>query len=135
MIVNGFIPADLRVQAAPSSGGVPVDLFVADPDGPQVEVLAIVVVNTSAAPSDFTLCHDLDAAGTGSYDKSNALYWNKSISANETFIAWQSKHPGGGIPVGKQGALGIASSVDDALTITAYIMASAVQERTVVGER
>jgi hypothetical protein len=135
MIVNGFIPADHRVQVVPAVGGTFEDLFVADPDGPQVEVLAIVVVNTSVAVADFSLCHDLDAAGTGGYGKDNALYWDKPIAASETFLAWQARHPGGGISVGKLGALGVASSVADALTVTAYIMASATQERTVEGER
>lgn len=133
MIVNGFIPADLRLQLAPSDTNFH-DLFVADPDGPQMDILAIVVCNTSASPADFSLCHDLDAAGTGSYDKSNALYWDKTVGANDTFIAWQAQHPGGGLSVGKQGALGVATGTADALTFTAYVMTSAVQERSVEGE-
>ena len=135
MIVNGFLAADLRVQAAPAAAGTFENLFVADPDGPPMDVLAIVVCNTSASAITFQLCHDLDAAGTPSYGKDNALYWDKSVPANDTFVAWQSNHPGGGLSVGKTGAIGISASTEDTLTFTAYLMTSATQERSVEGER
>lgn len=123
------------IQLAQTSPSVTTFVTLAEGvlEGPALEITHIVVVNTSAAPAAFSICHDIDGAGAPSFGKDTALYWDAPIGASETQVLLQPPYPNGGITLGKQGALGFATSVADALTVTVYANTKAAQERAVAG--
>lgn len=91
-------------------------------DGPRIEVTMILVANTSAGAQTFRICHDVDG---DLFDATTALFWDVSVPAGETWM-FQAQHPGGGIPVGKQGTLGFYGSSTD-MICTVYGVSGPVQ--------
>lgn len=83
---------------------------------PVVEVTAICVCNTTGSAATFRLHHDID--GT-TYGAQNALYYDKSVPANDSF--WiRAESMGAGISLGKGDSIGIQSGTANALTFTMY---------------
>jgi len=82
-----------------------------------LEVVLLVIANTTSSGIAFRLCYDDDgtAHGTGT-----ALYWDKTVGANDTFV-FQSQGPGTGIPVSKTGSLALQAG-GAGLTATIYIV-------------
>lgn len=114
------------VQAAPSSVAATTILSGNGRDAPKIEVVMFIVTNVDASARTFTLYHDVDGGASPTYDRTTALWWQKSVPAGESFI-WQSQHPSGGIPVGAAGRIGIEISAADTLTCTIYAVTSKVQ--------
>lgn len=118
----------MLAQVAPSSTTL-ASVLAAVANGPRVEITRIVVANQGGSGAvTFQLCHDYDADGSPSFGKGNALWWDKSVTQDETFI-WEAPAAGCGIPLGKVGEIGFAPSAADALTLTIYGVSAIVQER------
>lgn len=114
----------LLAQVAPSATAMAEILAAAG--NPRMEITCIVVANTTGTAATFNLCHDYDANGSPSFGKDNALWWDKSVPANDSFV-WEANFGGGGIPVGKVGSLGLQIGTADALTVTIYGVQNRVQ--------
>lgn len=93
-------------------------------DEPDIEITRIIISNTDASSTTVQLCHDFAAGGSPSYTKANALYWDVPVPANSV-IEIQSQHPGGGIAVGRNGAIGISAADADRIVCTAYGVSAA----------
>jgi allophanate hydrolase subunit 2 len=98
-------------------------------DAPVIEITTIVLANTFASSVTFRLCHDVD--GTVS-TAPTALYWDKTIAANDTLII-QGQHPSGGFFLGKNGALRLSVGTASTITCTVYGVTSNVQDRALAG--
>lgn len=96
-------------------------------NAPQLEITRLFVTNTTGSPVSVTIAHDYRANGSPSYSAANAIVFSKSVPAND-FLLIASEHPGGGIPVGPFGSIGVQASVANAVTVTAYGVAAVVQE-------
>ena len=83
------------------------------PVGLLTVITGICVVNTSNASKLFRLCFDNDGS---TFDESTALYWDKPVDKNETFLIQLQ------IAVNHQNAgnLGFRSSAANAFTITMF---------------
>lgn len=93
-------------------------------DGPRIEITRIHVVNTNSTSTFWRLCHDVD--GT-TFDESTAIYWDIPIAGDTTEVI-DAQHPGGGIALGKSGALGLLIGLANAITVTVYGVVEASQE-------
>lgn len=117
-------PAILVAQVAPAV--MTMNEIFSAVGNPRVEITCIVVANTTGTAATFSLCHDYDANGSPSFGKGNALWWDKSVPANDSFV-WEANFGGGGIPVGKVGSLGLQVGTADALAVTIYGVQNRVQ--------
>lgn len=98
-------PANTTVQTIFTQSNLPI-----------VEVTAICVCNTTGSAATFRLHHDVN--GT-TYGTDNALYYNKSVGANDTF--WiRAESMGAGISLGKGDSIGVQTGTSNALTFTLY---------------
>lgn len=82
----------------------------------KAEILYINICNSTGSAATFQLYHDDD--GT-TYDQSTALYYNKSVAANDT-ITINANMLGGGLPVNVGGNIAFQTGTGSALTITLY---------------
>ena len=80
------------------------------------EITRIVICNTTGTAATFRLFHDDDGS---TYDQGSALYYDKSIAANDTF-EWANESGMSGIAIAKDGTLGIRSGTADALNFSIY---------------
>lgn len=126
---RGFATGIPVAQVRPSTAGTFETLAEGSSDAPRIEITRIVVSNTTGSAATFRLCHDID--GT-TFDEASALFWDQSVPANETFEV-VAQHVGGGIFVGKAGAVAFSSDTSNALTCTAYAVTAEVQGRAVEG--
>lgn len=86
-------------------------LFSPDTSNPYTIDL-INICNTSAGPANISIYHDSD--GT-TYDETTALFFSKTINANETFqIEVEISHDL------QAGGIAVQTSVANAITFTAY---------------
>ena len=82
----------------------------------QTEITRIIIANTTASATTFSLYHDDD--GT-TYDQTTAIVYSAALAANTTqFI--DGFGAGGGLMVKKSGTLGIQSGTASACTFTVY---------------
>lgn len=81
-----------------------------------IEISLVVVCNTTGSAAAFRLFHDESGS---TYDESNALYWDKSVSANDTLFI-KPESIGSGFMLNKDDTLGIRTDTANALTITVY---------------
>jgi hypothetical protein len=86
-----------------------------------LEIVLLVIANTTGSAVTFNLCYDDD--GTA-HAAGSALYWEKSIAANDSFV-FQAQGPGTGIPISKTGSLGLQASATG-LTATFYVVPAAI---------
>jgi len=119
-------------QVRPSSTGL-VTVLSAPTNAPQIEITRIVVTSVGSGNAHFSLCHVFSSSGSPTFSEDNALFWDKSVTHNDTFI-WEADAPGTGIPLGKTGHIGFATDSANGLTLTLYGATVMVQERTVIGE-
>ena len=86
---------------------------------PNAEVTTIFVANTTGAEATFRLCHSIGTSDVT--NETTALYWDKPVSANDSFIV-RSEAVGGGIFVGNRllDKLFVRSGTANALTFTLY---------------
>jgi len=84
--------------------------------GVRLAVLRLVVCNTSGAAATFRIFHD-DAGAT--YDETTALYYDCPIGPGQT-VEIVTYSPSGGLSLKPGGSIGVRTSVDSALTFTAY---------------
>lgn len=104
----------LVAQASPTSTAT-ATLFT-QANLPVVEVTAICVCNTTGSAATFRLHHDVN--GT-TYGTDNALYYDKSVPANDSF--WiRAESMGAGISLGKGDSIGVQTGTSNALTFTLY---------------
>lgn len=83
---------------------------------PVIEITAICVCNSTGSAATFRIHHDV--AGS-TYDESNALYFDKSVPANDSL--WiRAESMGAGISLAKSDTLGVRSDTGDALTFSVY---------------
>lgn len=80
------------------------------------EITLIVVCNTTASPVNFSIFHDND--GT-TFDQSTALYYAKSLAANDTALL-PFHSPNAGLAVRPSGNIGVQTSTANALNFTLY---------------
>jgi len=106
-----------------------VEVLAGVAEGPYLEIVGIVVANSDSSASTFRIFHDLDADGSPTYNSGNALWYDKSVAANDTF-EWWATAPGLGIPLGKEGSLGFRSGKADVVTCTVYYMSGHVREQS-----
>ncbi len=128
---GAFAQGRLLAQATPGSSAAVTLLQGNGRDAPVIEITLIVVANLTASGARlFSITHDPDGTDTSS---SRALYWNASVPAGDSRIAFQSNHPSGGIFLGKNGTLSFTSVTASNLTCTVYGVTSNVQDRTLAG--
>jgi hypothetical protein len=82
-----------------------------------VELTRVMVANTANAARTFSLFHD--ETGVGTYSQANALFYGKTVSANDTYVL-DANVPGGGLALNKNAKLGFAPSAANDLTLTIY---------------
>jgi|TARA_R100001244_G_scaffold124675_2_gene94550 hypothetical protein len=85
-------------------------------DGTRSEILQILVCNTSGSAATFRIFHDDN--GT-TYDQTTALYYDKSVNADDTLRIWPNKPPGFAM-YNTDGNLAVRTSSGNALTFTVY---------------
>lgn len=88
------------------------------------EVTRIVVCNTSSSRASFSIFHRPQA--TGAADRGNALYFEKSIDAHDTFLLSDENS----IVLKQGGRIIVQSNVSGALTFSIYGSTSIVGENT-----
>ena len=93
-----------------------------------VEITRIVVCNTSGSAATFRLFHD---QGGETFDQSNALRYDVSLAGGE-FAEVIGGSQGAGLQMEVGDAIGVRSSVNDALTFTAYGVTERLAERQVI---
>ena len=106
-----YLRALMIAQLRPSNNSM--GNLYSSPVGLLTVITGICIVNTSNAARTFRLCYDDDGS---TFDESTALYWDRGIDKNETFLAQLQ------IAVNHQNAgnLGFRSSIANALTITLF---------------
>lgn len=93
------------------------EIYVSDGEKPDEEITLIVVCNTSAAGQTVRLFHDV--TGSTAFGATNALFWDEAIPAKTTKILFQSRAPGAGIPLGRDGRIGFEASATS-VTVSVY---------------
>ncbi len=101
-------------QSTPS--GTTAEAVVTNSNLPVMEIAAICVCNSTGSAATFRLQHDV---GGSSYDQSNALYYDKSVPANDS-IWIRAESMGAGISLSEGDSLGIRSDTGSALTFSVY---------------
>ena len=106
-----YLRALMLAQLRPSNTAM-TSLY-SSPVGLLTVITGICIVNTSNAAKSFRICYD---NGGSTFDESTALYWDKPIDKNETFLVQLQ------IAVNHQNAgnLGFRSGGANALTITLF---------------
>lgn len=101
---------------------------------PIAEVTAIYVANTTANAATFRLFHSLGS--TDVTNESTALFFDKNVPANDTFVI-RADAMGGGIMVGNKqlDKLFVRSGTANALTFTFYGVTSAIADSNVSIQR
>ena len=82
----------------------------------RAEVLQIVICNTTSSAATFRIFHDDD--GT-TYDQTTALYYDKTVAANDTLRVYPNDPPGFAM-VNAAGNLAVRTDTNNALTFTVY---------------
>ena len=95
-------------------------------DGPRIEVVRLLICNTTGSAVTYRVFLDIDAAGSASYGTANALWYDVSLAANSTADIL-AQHQSGGIPLGRAGALGVQAGTANALTVTAFTVSEVTQ--------
>lgn len=95
---------------------------------PVLEVTSICVCNTTGTAATFRLFHDV---GGSTYAASNALYYDKSVPANDS-IWIRAESMGAGISLAKGDTLGVRSGTANALTFSVYGAGAQVARSQVV---
>lgn len=85
--------------------------------GLQAEITRVIVCNTSASPVAFSLFHD--NSGSVTHDATTALYFGKSVAANDSFTL-EITGPNGGIHIKSGGTIGFADDSGGDLTLSLY---------------
>lgn len=80
------------------------------------EISLIVVCNTTASNSDFSLYHDDDGS---TFDQTSALFYAVPVAGNTT-VTISSDSIGAGLQVAASGQIAVQTSVANALTFTIY---------------
>lgn len=93
----------------------PVSIY-SPADGARAEILQIVVCNTTGSAATFRIFHDDDGS---TYNQTTALYYDKTVAANDTLRIWPNKSPGFAM-ANPDGNLAVRSGTSDALTFTVY---------------
>jgi len=94
--------------------------------GLNAEITLIVVCNTTGSAANFSIFHD-DGGGSV-FDQTTALYYAKSLAANDTlFLSIPSANSGVAIKAG--GQIGVQTSVANALTFSLYGITQQVPTR------
>lgn len=83
----------------------------------ETEIIKLFVCNTTGTAAKYRVFHDDDGS---TYDQSNALYYDESISPNTTECPLQSQGVGAGLSVSANGTIGVRSDTTNALTFTIY---------------
>lgn len=82
----------------------------------RTEVKKIVVCNTSGGNADYSIFHDDD--GT-TFNQTTALFYTKTLATKSTDVI-NAEDFASGVSIATGGAIGVQSSVADALTFTLY---------------
>lgn len=101
-------------------------LFAADQVG--VEVTRIVVCNVSGGAATCRVFHDV---GGAAFDQSNALRYDVNVPGG-SFIEIIGESMGAGLQLEAGDAIGVRSSVADALTFTAYGVTEKLADRQTI---
>ena len=108
----------LAAQSRPSDTAAN-SIFTADMS---TEITMILVCNTTGSAANFSLYHDDN--GT-TFDQSTALYYQKSVAANDTFIfKAESLNQ---LTVSEGGQIAVQSSAASALTFSIYAITTTVR--------
>lgn len=94
--------------------------------GVQVEVTRVVVCNTSASPVAFSIFHD--NTGSATHDATTALYFGKSLAANDSFTL-EITGPNGGIHIKSGGTIGFTDASSGDLTLSLYGISQSIAGR------
>lgn len=93
--------------------------------GMNAEVTLIVIANTTASPAKASVFHH-NAGAT--HDQSHALFYQKTIPANDTMII-AIPSPNSGIAVKPGGTIGVQTDTASALTFSLYGVTQQVPTR------
>lgn len=104
-------PGSLLAQVRPANTTATAGLTAAM----QTEVRRIFVCNNTGSAVAFRLHHDV---GGSTYDQSNALYYDKTVPANDSIVI--ESDAGGGIGLAESDTLGVRTATGDALTFSFY---------------
>ena len=110
-----MVSGALLAQARPG-GTSAVEAYVA-PAAQRVEVTRIVVANTTGSAVAMSLFHD--DAGGDTFTAATALYFAKSVPANDSIVI-AADAVGTGFPLSAGGQIGIQTATADALTFSVY---------------
>lgn len=101
---------------------------------PIAEITSIYIANTTGSAATFRLFHSLGASDVTT--EATALFWDKSVPANDTLII-RPESMGAGIMVGNKqlDKIFVRSGTADALTFTFYGVTASAAEATISVQR